>query len=66
MLKFDSEQRHEREDAPLTIVVDAHDKRNIFDRCYNNEGPDDERKSSEYNRWISVRAGEGQKEPTLV
>jgi len=33
-LEFDTEQRHEGEDASFAVVIDAQGKRNIFDRCH--------------------------------
>ena len=44
--------------ASLAIVVDAHGKRNIFDRRQDDQRPDDERQSSEYDGSIRFPAGE--------
>jgi len=56
-----AKQRHQREDATLPIVVDAHRDGHIFDRCDDDQGPDHERQHSEYRRGIGGATGEAQR-----
>ena len=44
---LDPEQRHQRENATLAVVVGAHDDRDVFDRRGDDERPHDERQHAE-------------------
>ena len=48
LLALDAEQRHQRQYAALTVVVDAHGEGHIFDRRDNNQRPDQQREDAEY------------------
>jgi hypothetical protein len=57
MLALHPEQRHERQDAALTVIVDAHRDGHIFDRCHHDQGPDHKREHAEGDRWIWSATG---------
>jgi hypothetical protein len=60
MMALYPEQRHERQDAALTVIVDAHRDRHIFDRRHHDQGPDHKREHAEGDRRIRSAAGKTQ------
>jgi hypothetical protein len=60
MLALYAEQRHEREDAALAVIVDAHRYGHVFDRRDHDQGPDHERQHAERNRSVGSAAGKAQ------
>jgi hypothetical protein len=58
VLVFDPEQRHQRENAALAVIVDAHGEADIFDACDDDERPQDERQGAKYGHGVGFGAGE--------
>ncbi len=54
---LNSEQRHQRDDAALAVVVDAHGEIDVFDRRDHEEGPQDQRQRAERRGRVGMRAG---------
>ena len=54
---LDPEQRHQRYDAALAVVVDPHGEIDVFDRHDEDEGPQDQRQGAQHRRRIGMRAG---------
>ena len=60
MLSLHAKQRHQREDAALAVIVDAHRDGHVFDRRHHDQGPDHERQHAERDRRVGSAAGEAQ------
>jgi hypothetical protein len=60
MLALYAKQRHEREDAALTVIADAHRDGHVFDRRNHDQGPDHERQHAEGDHRVGTAAGKAQ------
>ena len=57
MQMFDAEQSHQRDDAALAVIVDAHGEVDVFDRRNDEQGPQDQRKRAERRGRVGMGAG---------
>ena len=46
---FEDQQRHQRKNAALAIVVDTHGKDNVFHRCDDDQRPYDQRQHAKHD-----------------
>src|ERR1700730_18478893 len=60
MLALYAKQRHEREDAALTVIADAHRDGHVFDRSNRDRGADHERERAEGDLRVGTAAGKAQ------
>jgi len=48
LMPLDAQQGHQRKDAALAVIVDAHGDRDVFDRRDDHQRPQDERQDAEH------------------
>jgi hypothetical protein len=58
VLFLDADQRHQRQNAALAVIVDAHRDRNVFDRRDDHQRPDQQAEHAQDGRRIRAAAGQ--------
>ena len=57
LMPLDAEQGHQRDDAALAVIVDAHGDIDVFDRRDEEQRPDDERQGAQRRRRVGMGPG---------